>query len=168
MPCHFSVRDIDFHPSITGVRIRVTTDVPCHLYVRLSYKPPWIHKKPSYRRGIWLNDDVRFCFTVFEDNEQNEWGSTTTHTFWKENWGPCRTKWLYLWAMVSGVACVSTSPLFKYHNTGIDPVPPWGLIFMELWSALFPPPLEMGLIFKEYWGEPPPEMALIFLEPWTS
>jgi len=72
---------------------------------------------------MWLNDDVRFCFTVFEDNEQYEAGDTLVHTFWKTAWPVCTTKWSYYFASVGGVFAVSTSPYFEYHNDGIDPVP---------------------------------------------
>ncbi|MBA7537621.1 hypothetical protein ES705_29890 [subsurface metagenome] len=168
MACHISVRDIDFHPSDTGVRIRVTTDVPSHLFVRLSLKEPWVHMKPSIRRGVAFAEDVRFCFTVFEDNEQNEWGDTLEHTWWKENWPPCTTKWLYVWGMVAGEVCVSTTAPFKYHNTGIEPVPTWGLIFHEPWSIIFPPPLELQLLFLEPWTEEGLRLELKFYEPWTS
>lgn len=168
MGCHISVRNIDFHPSDTGVRICVTTDVPAHLFVRLSSQTPRIHKKPSLRRGVAFAEDVRFCFTVFEDNEQNEWGDTLEHTWWKENWPACTTKWLYVWGMRSGEVCVSTTALFKYHNTGLEPVPPWGLIFHEPWTGLVPPPLEFQQIFFETWDEVGFRLELKFLEPWTS
>lgn len=124
MACHISVRDIDFHASTAGVRIRVTTDAPSHLWVRLSSQTPRIHKTPSLRRGVAFAEDVRFCFTIFEDNEQYEAGDTLTHTWWKENWPPCTTKWLYVWGMRAGETCVSTTAPFKYHNNGVDPVPP--------------------------------------------
>lgn len=124
MAHHISFRDITFHPSLTGVRIIATTDIPCHLYCRLSEKQPWIHKKPVLRRGLWLNDDVRFCFVAFEDNEQFEPGDTYIHTWWKTNWPFCTTKFLYLWGTVSGEVSISSSPIFEYHNTGEAPVPP--------------------------------------------
>lgn len=124
MSQYYSLRDINFHASTEGVRIIATTDVPCHLYCRLSLQPPLIHKKPSYRRGLWLNDDVRFCFTVFEDNEQYETGDTYLHTFWKPDWPVCITKWCYFFASIGGVFCISTSPIFEHHNDGIDPVSP--------------------------------------------
>lgn len=124
MTCHFSIRDVTFHASTTGVRIIATTDVACHLWCRLTTHPPRFHKKPSYRRGIWLVNDVRFCFTVFEDNEQYEAGDTLTHTWWKEDWPVCTTKYLYLWGKIAGEACPSTSPLLQYHNDGVDPIPP--------------------------------------------
>lgn len=138
MTCHISFRDVTFHASTTGVRIIATTDVACHLWCRLTTHAPRFHKKPSYRRGIWLADDVRFCFTVFEDNEQYEAGDTLTHTWWKESWPVCTIKYLYLWGTIAGVPCPSTSPLFKYHNDGVDPIPP-------------PPPPEPEL-FEHYIG----------------
>ncbi|MBA7535022.1 hypothetical protein ES705_27272 [subsurface metagenome] len=168
MSCHISVRDIDFHASTTGVRVRVTTDVPSHLFIRLSRRKPWIHKKPSLRRGVAFAEDVRFCFTVFEDNEQNEWGDTLEHTWWKPDWPFCTTKYLYVWGMRAGETCISTTAPFKYHNDGLEPVPPWGLIFHEPWSGIFPPPLVMGQLILEPWDEAGYLGVLLFLEPWTS
>ncbi|MBA7677039.1 hypothetical protein ES703_85287 [subsurface metagenome] len=141
MPCQISVRDIDFHASTEGVRIRAWTDTPSHLFVRLSRKRPWIHKKPSLRRGVAFAEDVRFCFTVFEDNEQEESGDTLEHTWWKKDWPVCTTKWLYVWGMRSGETCLSTTAPFKYHNDGVDPIEP-------------PPPPEPELF--EYWHGPFP------------
>jgi len=139
--CHISVRDIDFHASTIGVRIRVTTDAPCHLWVRLSSQTPRIHKKPSLRRGVAFAEDVRFCFTVFEDNEQEEPGDTVDHTWWKPDWPVCTTKWLYVWGSRSGEVCVSTTAPFKYHNDGVDPIepppPPEPEIF-ENWQGYCP------------------------------
>ena len=116
--CFISFRDITFEPTLAGVLITAVTDVPSHLWVRLSSKHPWIHKKTSLIRGLPLKEDLRFCFTVYEDNEQQEPGDTFTHTWVKPDWPECTTKWLYLWGSVAGETCVSTSPLFKYHNTG--------------------------------------------------
>ena len=116
MADHISIRDVKFSRSPEGVKIVVTTDVPCVLYCRLTIHEPWIHKKPSLRRGVQFAEDVRFCFTVFEDNLQDEVGACLIHTFWKEDWPICTTKWCYFWGTIDGVACVSTSPFFKYHN----------------------------------------------------
>lgn len=123
MPCRFSVRDITYTVTEDGVRIVVETDVKVSLHLRLTEQQPWIHKQPRFRRGLWLNDDVRFCFTVYTDYEQYEQWESTTHTFWMENWPVCTTKWLYFWGTVAGQACVSTSPIFKYHNDGVSPIP---------------------------------------------
>jgi len=169
--CHISVRDIDFHASVAGVRIRVFTDVPSHLFVRLSSQTPRIHKTPSIRRGVAFAEDVRFCFTVFEDNEQEEPGDTLEHTWWKKNWPPCTTKWLYVWGSRSGEVCVSTTAPFKYHNDGYAPVPHLVLLFQEPWSHLLPPPPDMAQAFLEPWSEPiipPPPLVQVSLEPWSE
>ncbi len=79
--------------------------------------------QPSIRRGVAFAEDVRFCFTVFEDNEQFESGDTLEHTWWKEAWPVCTTKWLYIWGKRAGETCVSTTAPFKYHNDGVEPVP---------------------------------------------
>lgn len=120
---YFSLRDVSYHPSTAGVRIIAETDIQCRLYCRLTSKEPWIHRRPVQRRGMWLNDDVRFCFVSFEDNVQYEPGETFIHTFWKPNWPPCITKWFYFYAFVTDQYAISTSPIFHYHNDGIDPVP---------------------------------------------
>jgi hypothetical protein len=168
MPCHISVRDIDFHPSVSGVRIRVTTDVPAHLFVRLSSKKPLVHMKPSIRRGVAFAEDTRFCFTVFEDNEQNESGDTLEHTWWKTSWPVCTTKWLYVWGSRAGEVCVSTTAPFKYHNDGVEPVPPWGEIFYEPWTGAIPPPPTKELKFYEPWTHAVPPSFMLFYEPWSD
>ncbi|MBA7705453.1 hypothetical protein ES703_114283 [subsurface metagenome] len=123
MPNHFSVRDVVFTPTETGVKVVVETDVPCRLICRQTSTVPQIHKKPVLRRGEWLADDVRFCFVVYTDHEQEEPGDTLIHTFIKPDWPPCTTKWLYFWATIDGEVCVSTSAIFKYHNAWVAPPP---------------------------------------------
>ncbi len=124
MPVYFSVRAVEFQPTPAGVNIRAWTDIPCHLFVRLSRKKPWIHKKPSLRRGVAFAEDVRFCFTVYEDNEQSESGDTLIHNWSKTDWPPCTTKYLYFWGYVSGAVSVSSTAFFNYHHpVPIEPVP---------------------------------------------
>jgi len=144
VPLHFSVRDVTFTPTDTGVEVVVKTDVPCRLICRQTSTVPQIHKKPVLRRGEWLADDVRFCFVVYTDHEQEEPGDTLIHTFIKEPWAPCTTKWMYFWATIAGEVCVSTSAIFTHHNP--VPIPghyhpytiwaPDGSIY--LWSAILP------------------------------
>lgn len=124
MACFISFRDISFWPSTEGVRVIVTTDVPSHIWVRVTSVKPRIHKKTSIIRGLPLLDDVRFCFDVFDDFEQTEDGDTLEHTFWLKDWPVCTVKWLYLWGSRAGVVCVSTSVPFHYHNDGVSPVTP--------------------------------------------
>ncbi len=165
MPQHISVRDVDFHASTDGVHIYCLTDIACHLVVRLSLKKPWIHKKPSLRRGVAFAEDVRFCFTVYEDNEQNEWGDTLEHNWWKPDWPVCTTKYFYFWGYAGGIVAVSTTAIFKYHNDGVDPETPWGLIFHEPWSTSLIPP-DRVLLFSEPWTEM--GYSFLFYEPWSD
>lgn len=138
MACFISFRDITFQPTLAGILITVTTDVPSHLWLRLSPRRPWIHKKTSLIRGLPLKEDVRFCFTVYEDNEQIEAGDTIIHTWVKPAWPECTTKWLYLWGSVAGETCVSTSPLFDYHNIGFAmDYPYYAQIDNYLWDKYF-------------------------------
>lgn len=189
MTCHISFQSVTFTPSDTGVRIVVITDVPCHIFCRLTLQNPRIHKKAVLRRGLWLNDDVRFCFTVYEDNEQHEDGDTLIHTFWKENWDICTTKWCYFWGQIGAEIAVSTSPLFKYHNDGVSPVPSpdvmdifnsiepqlVGPAVLGAWSKVdcshFVHPTATGVIIqclnksgiaKQYWGARKPGNVIDF------
>ncbi len=145
MACHISFRSVSFVPAATTVTITVTTNVPCHLFCRLSKEPPRIHKKSVMRRGEAFMSELRFCFTVYEDNEQVEAGDTLEHTWVKPAWPFCTTKYFYLWGSISGVTCVSTSPPFHYHNSYIY-VPPvetsdkydinWRVFhFAQYWNA---------------------------------
>lgn len=124
MACHISYRDLDFHASTKGVRVKIWSDVPSHLYLRLSENEPQIHTKSGIRRGYAFIEDLRFCFTVYEDFEQYESGDTTEHTWWLDSWPVCTVKWLYVWGEQGGQPCISTSPPLKYHNDGVDPVTP--------------------------------------------
>ncbi len=123
MSLFVSYRDITFVPSDTGVRIIVTTDVACHVWLRVTLQQPWVHKQASYIRGLAIQDDVRFCFVTYHDNEQFEDGDTLIHTFYKTDWPVCTTKWFYPFASIGGSFVVSTGPFFEYHNTGESPVP---------------------------------------------
>ncbi|MBA7705553.1 hypothetical protein ES703_114384 [subsurface metagenome] len=116
----WSIRDLKQVITPDGYILIAYTDVPCHLYCRMTLEPPRIHKKPSYRRGLSIADDVRFCFTVFEDNEQTEAGDTTTHTFVKEPWPVCETRWFYFHGTIGGDESPSTTPFFEKHFEGVD------------------------------------------------
>ncbi len=120
------------------------------------------------RRGVAFAEDVRFCFTVFEDNEQEEAGDTLEHTWWKPSWPVCTTKWLYVWGSRLGEACVSTTAPFKYHNTGEEPVIHWALLFLEPWSEDIPSEIVMERVFYEPWGILEIEYIQAFYEPWSE
>lgn len=121
----FSVRNVTWTNYEDGFNILVTTDVPCHLWLRHTLEKPLIHAKGSTRRGLTLMKDVRFCFTQYIDNQQAEAGDTLTHTFIKRGWPFCVTWFFYFWGYVNKVISKSTSPLFELHNNyGVDPDPP--------------------------------------------
>jgi len=162
---HFAVLAIEQTMTRTGYKIVVTTDVPCHLYMRWTTKPPWIHHVPVLLRGVEVSKDIRICFTVYEDNEQLEPGFTTEHTFIKEPWASCETRWFYFYGFTSVQPTPSTSPIFKKHRL----LPPYWLLVDEPWTiSPIPPP--MSLVHYELWpGAPtPPGFYYIFWEPWGT
>lgn len=120
----FQVLSITYVPSLTSVTITVTTNFASHLWMRWSKKEPGKHKKPIYVRGGVLILDVYYCFNVYHDNEQEEAGDTTTHTFIKPNWPWCETRWFYFFGKRGGVDSPSESALFSYHNDYTGPAPP--------------------------------------------
>lgn len=113
--CHFSVRDVQYTLLCDGYIIVVTTDVPCHLFMRWTTVKPQVHTVPVYRRGLYMHGDVYLCFVAYRDNEQEEAGDTLTHTFIKRNWPICQTRYFYFWGMVGAVVCKSTSASFELH-----------------------------------------------------
>lgn len=112
---HWIIRDIYQQKTLAGYLIYATTDVPCHLYKRWSTTKPRFHKIPHIKRGETLFCDVRFCFVVYEDEEQTEPGDTILHTFRQEPWPICETRWFIFWGTVFGEEMPSTSGLFTKH-----------------------------------------------------
>ena len=99
-----------------GYRLVVTTDVPCHLWMKWTLQPPDKHPKTYVKRGLKTMWGLRYCFVATTDNEQAEAGDTLTHTFTKLNWPWCQTRWFYFYGSVGGLASPSTSPIFKLHR----------------------------------------------------
>jgi len=113
---HFAVISIGYVVSGTGLKVIVITDVPCHLYMRWTLQEPLVHLDPYIRRGIAVGTTPRFCFTVYEDNEQLEPGDTYIHTFDKPDWPVCQTRWFYFWGTVSGIISPSESHIEEFHR----------------------------------------------------
>lgn len=123
--CYISIRDVKPFRIPDGVKLVVTTDIPSHLFMRWSYKPPWSHASVARRRGLAMHTDRYFCFTVYHDNEQEEAGDTLTHTFLKVPWAICECRYFYFWGKVGDTVCVSDSPCFQLHLPAPDiPVKP--------------------------------------------
>jgi len=124
MTPRISFRDFAYTETPTGTQVVIITDIPCHLFIRWTILEPWIHSKPVLRRGMWLNDDVRFCFDVFSDCEQNEPGDTIIHTFTCGLANLDSDYWWYPWGYVEGDVSPSTGPIFKIHTPPVWPAPP--------------------------------------------
>lgn len=123
MAIYISYRNVSFSQGQTSVTITVETDVASTLTLRLTNRQPWIHKKTSFIRGLTLKEDIRFCFTVYQDYEQSETEDTFIHTWVIDGWLPGDTKWFYFFGSVDGQLSPSTSPIFQFSNTWTAPPP---------------------------------------------
>lgn len=133
--------------------------------MRWSYEPPQKHIVQAPSRGTSIRDDLYFCLVVYHDNEQEEAGDTLTHTFIKEPWAVCETRYFYFWGTVGGESSPSETPTFALHRTQW----PGLLIIDEPWTTEFAPPT-MGEIINEEWLTlfSPPTLTPIIYEPWGS
>jgi len=120
---YFAVLDVQQIIQPTGYHFVVTTDVPCRLYMRWSTHPPDYHNVPRFLRGLFVHSDIYICFTVYHDNEQEEAGETTTHTFIKIGWPSCETRWFYFWGTKGVHVMNSTSCVFEKHFLAPEPPP---------------------------------------------
>ncbi|MBA7677018.1 hypothetical protein ES703_85266 [subsurface metagenome] len=118
-PSRFSVRELESQQVPDGYHFTVTTDSPCHLYLRWTLEKPRTHKDPILRRGVYFPEKVRFCFVEYHDNEQEEAADTLAHTFLKQEWPVCETRYFYFWGTVGAEPSPSESPLFTKHFTGV-------------------------------------------------
>lgn len=145
--CNFSVRDIAYEAIGDGYKITVVTDIPCHLYMRWTNVEPQIHDLPVYRRGIFMHGDRYFCFVAYHDNEQEEDGETTTHTFIKQNWRSCETRWFYFWGYKDTTHCASTTAPFKLHFQAKN----YQLLIREKWTLYqISPPTYYPYFFEDW------------------
>ena len=129
---HFAVLDVQGVPLDEAYKITTVTDVPCHLWARMTWTPPRRHTTPSYVRGLLLTGDVRFCFVVYEDNEQIEAGDTLTHTWIKDSWPICQTRWFYFVGSIDGAPVVSETCFFEFHYPDKPPPPVYTSIILEV------------------------------------
>jgi len=125
---HFALLDLQYSYLDDGYTLFATTDVPCHLYCRMTEQPPHQHTLPSIRRGTRFTGDVRFCFTVYEDNDQVEAGDTLTHTFIKDKWEVCHDRWFYFVGTIGGKTLVSETAIFKFHFPAPPPPVPGAML----------------------------------------
>jgi len=147
MPEHFSMRSISQLETPSGYLFVVITDVPCHLWMRITTRKPWRHKTPVLERGLLIHYDYKLCFVTYHDNEQEEPGDTLVHTFIKEPWDICETRWFYFHGTIGGEASPSTTCFFEKHRRYV----PYVLLHYEPWGHIptFMPNLR--LLFIEHW-----------------
>lgn len=145
----------------TGYIITITTNTPCHLWMRWTTKPYRMHLRPTITRGITTLFIPYYCFTVYKDNEQTESGDTLEHTFVKEPWPGCETRYFYFWGTIATKKSPSSSAVYIKHR----PLA-YILILAEPWQVDYTPP-SMTKILTEPWqvNYEPPDMQ-DFIEPW--
>lgn len=146
---HFALLDLKYEYLDTGFKLVATTDVPCHLYCRMTSTKPLKHSLPRMIRGLRISGDIRFCFTVYEDNEQVEAGDTITHTWLKPDWPICQTRWFYFVGSINEAPVVSETAIFKFHFPCPPPTPPplttstiypfSDTTYVQLWISPGPP-----------------------------
>jgi len=161
----FAILTIDQELTETGYIIKVTTNHACHLWMRWTNITPVKHHSLSPERGASFDISTRYCFVGYHDNEQEEEGDTYTHTFIKEPWPHCETRWFYFIGQVSAGRSASDTAVFIKHRVA----PEFGIILLEPWTVRKAPP-PLGRILLEPWTtkkEPPP-WDYIILEEWTS
>lgn len=127
---------------LEGFTIVVTTDIPCHLFMRWTDKVPLKHPSTEYRRGILIQTGTRYCFVSWHENEQIEPGDTLIHTFEKRNWPICQTRYFYFIGTKQAEEQPSASPIFGLHRTAEYPDP----------SSFSTPALNANRTLQYSWG----------------
>ena len=103
-------------PTATGYKITCWTNVPCHLYMFWTNEEPQKHMRTRIVRGLSVLDTPAYCFVHWHQNEQEEAGDTIYHTFIKEPWPECETRWYTFRALVNNEWTTSAAPIFKKHR----------------------------------------------------
>ena len=160
MKPHWALKDIKQYATLDGYMIVIYTFNPCHLWLRWTTEYPQEHPIPVLRRGVFFHADKRFCFVAYHDNDQEEEGDTLEHTFIKEPWPGCETRYFYFHGTIASEKSPSTSAIFSKHR-------PVGLLFAENYNpAEWIPP---GPLFIDHYTlyPDPPSLTLIFEELYT-
>jgi len=160
MPNRWAPLGISQYITETGFKIILHTFQPCHLWMRWTIVLPQEHTIPRIVRGVPFVADKSFCFVAFHDNEQEEDGDTFDHTFIKEPWPVCETRYFYFHGQIAGNPSPSTSAIFSKHRLG-------GFIWREEYTIAEWIPT---YLFRDEYSVPLDEnkMAHIFTEKyWT-
>jgi len=131
----WALKDIHQLLTDTGYKITIWTFQPCHLWMRWTTTDPQEHMIPVIRRGLAIYSDKRFCFVNYHDNEQEEGDDTYIHTFLKEPWPSCETRYFYFHGRMGGERSPSTSAIFTKHRLA-PPAPPIQRYEYNEWDGL--------------------------------
>ncbi|MBA7586264.1 hypothetical protein ES708_28261 [subsurface metagenome] len=140
----FLITAIQHTPNCQQVTTILTTDVPCHLWLRFTDIPPRKHPKTVITRGLAMGYDIQTCFVAFKDIEQEEAGDTLEHTFIITNLDFCHAYHFYFWGLSADIVMTYTSAIFNFfYPFGIPPFKTcekqeesdnnWG--FCQYWNA---------------------------------
>ncbi|MBA7707309.1 hypothetical protein ES703_116179 [subsurface metagenome] len=174
----FAILDVEQEITKTGIKFLVTTNVPCFLKMYWTNIEPEKHFRAMLRRGMFWKNAIRYCFVDWHENDQEELSEGLYHTFIKEPWAHCETRWFTFRAKVNGEWSPSVGPIFKKHRIK----PKWAMCLTEPWTVpVFPPPLERCLLepwtdggmfmrLAEHWIIPsfPPPFESGILETWPT
>jgi len=118
---NFAIPDIEYFHQPHSIRIKTSTNVPCHLTCYYTDKEPWKHHTSRTIRGLKVPWRTYFCFVAWNMVEQSEYGATLYHTFELPFWEYCQTKWFTFRGTVDDVESPSVGPIFKHHHSGVLP-----------------------------------------------
>jgi len=155
---------------VSGFIVTLTTNAPCHLWLRWTQNPPWVHPVSVVDRGLATKTRSYWCFTAWKTIEQEEPDDTYEHTFIWVGWEICQRKYFTFKGEIGGVESPSDSPIFHLHFT-ISPPPEVTLVLLEPWTWTMPPPPPITQVIDEPWTwamPPPPSMTQVIEEPWTG
>jgi len=117
----FTITDLTYTPNCEQVTVTVTTKEMCHLFLRFTANAPRKHPRSHMIRGIDLRADLRYCFTVYADIEQEEPGATLTHTFILNDLLFCHRYWFYFYGTSAGITMIYTSAVYGFRYPFGDP-----------------------------------------------
>ena len=100
-----------------------TTDVGCHLTIRVSDRPPYKATELHEKRGTVYYHGTKIKFQWTHQYTQQESGDTLTHTFIFTVPSYNRTYWWYARGTVDGKKSSSRSPFFNYYIYHLEPPP---------------------------------------------
>ena len=157
---NFAILDLVQQLTETGIKLIVTTNVPCYLYCYWTATEPEKHLIPILTRGVEMHTRLKMCFVNWHENEQEEAGDTLIHTFIKEPWASCETRWLTFRAKVMGEWVKSVGPIFKKHRLYIPPLPQYEFPAVY-WTGYM---AKYGANWYDAWSD---EAAAFYTGQWT-